>query len=39
MAGSIGGPIAEPVDIESSKVARLMGRAREFVAKRGIRVG
>nr|GLK39297.1 hypothetical protein GCM10017611_61670 [Rhodococcus wratislaviensis] len=37
MAGSIGGPIAEPVDIESSKVARLLapvGRQPGDVARR-----
>ncbi|MFD9666830.1 hypothetical protein ACFWAY_35345 [Rhodococcus sp. NPDC059968] len=30
MAGSIGGPIAEPVDIESAKVARLLAPGAEF---------
>ncbi|EID79896.1 MULTISPECIES: hypothetical protein [Rhodococcus] len=37
MAGSIGGPIAEPVDIESSRVARLLapvGRQPGDVARR-----
>ncbi|MFZ2177202.1 MAG: hypothetical protein WAW17_24840, partial [Rhodococcus sp. (in: high G+C Gram-positive bacteria)] len=30
VAGSIGGPITEPVDIESAKVARLLGPGAEF---------
>lgn len=30
MAGSIGGPITEPVDIASAKVARLLGPGAEF---------
>ncbi|MCF8784515.1 UPF0158 family protein [Rhodococcus ruber] len=30
IAGSIGGPVTEPVDIESSEVARLLGPGAEF---------